>query len=42
MRLGKKHLMIKMIKHIFCDLDGTLYHNGISKEDVDAIKKIEN
>ena len=30
-----------MIKHIFCDLDGTLYHNGISKEDVDAIKKIE-
>jgi len=30
-----------MIKHIFCDLDGTLYHNGINKEDIDAIKKIE-
>jgi len=23
-----------MIKHIFCDLDGTLYHNGINKEDI--------
>ena len=30
-----------MIKHIFCDLDGTLYHNGISKEDIKAIKNIE-
>lgn len=30
-----------MIKHIFCDLDGTLYHNGISDEDVEAIKEIE-
>ena len=30
-----------MIKHIFCDLDGTLYHNGISKEDIESIKRIE-
>lgn len=30
-----------MIKHIFCDLDGTLYQKGISKEDIDAIKEIE-
>ena len=30
-----------MIKHIFCDLDGTLYHNGISKEDIESIKIIE-
>lgn len=30
-----------MIKHIFCDLDGTLYHNGISKDDINAINKIE-
>jgi Cof subfamily protein (haloacid dehalogenase superfamily) len=30
-----------MIKHIFCDLDGTLYHKGIDKADVDAIKEIE-
>lgn len=30
-----------MIKHIFCDLDGTLYHNGIDKEDAKAIEKIE-
>lgn len=30
-----------MIKNIFCDLDGTLYHNGISNEDITAIKKIE-
>lgn len=30
-----------MIKHIFCDLDGTLYHNGINKEDIDVIKNIE-
>ncbi|WGX74553.1 HAD hydrolase family protein [Paraclostridium bifermentans] len=30
-----------MIKYIFCDLDGTLYHNGISKEDAAAINNIE-
>lgn len=30
-----------MIRHIFCDLDGTLYHNGISDEDAKAIKEIE-
>ena len=30
-----------MIKYIFCDLDGTLYHNGISKEDSNAIEEIE-
>jgi Cof subfamily protein (haloacid dehalogenase superfamily) len=30
-----------MIKHIFCDLDGTLYNNGISKEDIESIKIIE-
>ena len=30
-----------MIKHIFCDLDGTLYHNGISDEDTRSIKEIE-
>ena len=30
-----------MIKHIFCDLDGTLYHNGINDEDAKAIKEIE-
>lgn len=30
-----------MIKYIFCDLDGTLYKNGISEEDSQAIKKIE-
>lgn len=30
-----------MIKHIFCDLDGTLYHNGISDEDAKAIEEIE-
>ena len=30
-----------MIKHIFCDLDGTLYHNGINEEDVRAIEEIE-
>lgn len=30
-----------MIKHIFCDLDGTLYHNGINKTDADAINSIE-
>ncbi|WP_300276050.1 Cof-type HAD-IIB family hydrolase [Peptacetobacter sp.] len=30
-----------MIKYIFCDLDGTLYKNGISEEDVKAIKKFE-
>lgn len=30
-----------MIKHIFCDLDGTLYKDGISDEDVKAIKEIE-
>ena len=30
-----------MVKHIFCDLDGTLYHNGISKEDIESIKRIE-
>ena len=31
-----------MIKHIFCDLDGTLYNKGISDEDANAIKDIEN
>lgn len=31
-----------MIKHIFCDLDGTLYHDGISKEDIKAIEYIES
>ncbi|HSQ89624.1 HAD family hydrolase [Romboutsia sp.] len=30
-----------MIKHIFCDLDGTLYHNGINKKDIAAIENIE-
>ena len=30
-----------MIKHIYCDLDGTLYHNGISKDDISSIKHIE-
>lgn len=30
-----------MIKHIFCDLDGTLYNNGIGEEDINAIKMIE-
>lgn len=30
-----------MIKHIFCDLDGTLYHNEINKEDSRAIFDIE-
>lgn len=30
-----------MIRHIFCDLDGTLYHNGIDIQDVEAIKEIE-
>ncbi|MGL6104739.1 HAD family hydrolase [Romboutsia sp.] len=30
-----------MIKHIFCDLDGTLYHGGIENEDADAVKEIE-
>lgn len=30
-----------MIKHIFCDLDGTLFNNGISKEDIKAIEEIE-
>ena len=32
---------LKMIKHIFCDLDGTLFNNGISKEDIKAIEEIE-
>ena len=31
-----------MIKHIFCDLDGTLYHGGIDDQDVKAIKEIED
>lgn len=31
-----------MIKHIFCDLDGTLYHNGINEDDANAIKNIQN
>ncbi|MGL5693672.1 MAG: Cof-type HAD-IIB family hydrolase [Peptostreptococcaceae bacterium] len=31
-----------MIKHIFCDLDGTLYQNGISNEDIRAIEEIES
>ncbi|RDY29484.1 HAD family phosphatase [Romboutsia weinsteinii] len=30
-----------MIRHIFCDLDGTLYHGGISEEDSRAIERIE-
>ena len=31
-----------MIRHIFCDLDGTLYNKGINEEDVKAIRNIEN
>lgn len=31
-----------MIKHIFCDLDGTLYHDGISEDDIKAIEYIES
>ncbi len=32
-----------MIKHIFCDLDGTLYHNNtITKEDIEAIKSLKD
>ena len=31
-----------MIKHIFCDLDGTLYHDGIREEDIKAIEEIGN
>lgn len=30
-----------MIRHIFCDLDGTLFNNGINDEDVRAIEEIE-
>ena len=30
-----------MIKRIFCDLDGTLYNEGVSKKDSDAIKRAE-
>ena len=30
-----------MIKHIFCDLDGTLFHNGVLEQDCDEIKKIQ-
>lgn len=30
-----------MIRHIFCDLDGTLYNDGISDDDVAAIEEIE-
>lgn len=30
-----------MIRHIFCDLDGTLFNNGVSDEDAKAIKEIE-
>lgn len=30
-----------MVKHIFCDLDGTLYHGSISEDDIKAIKMIE-
>ncbi len=30
-----------MIKHIFCDLDGTLYHNGINTEDIKSIEQLE-
>jgi len=30
-----------MIKHIFCDLDGTLYNNCIEENDINAIKMIE-
>lgn len=30
-----------MIKHIFCDLDGTLFNKGISDEDAKAIEEIE-
>lgn len=30
-----------MIRHIFCDLDGTLYNNGISDENIKAIEDIE-
>lgn len=30
-----------MIRHIFCDLDGTLYNNGINDHDIKAIEEIE-
>lgn len=30
-----------MIKYIFCDLDGTLYNNGISNDDIDSISNFE-
>ncbi|WP_455538309.1 HAD family hydrolase [Terrisporobacter sp.] len=30
-----------MIRHIFCDLDGTLYNNGINDDDIKAIEEIE-
>lgn len=30
-----------MIKHIFCDLDGTLFNKGISDDDARAIEEIE-
>lgn len=29
-----------MIKYIFCDLDGTLYDNGIKEDDIEAIRRI--
>ncbi len=29
-----------MIKYIFCDLDGTLYDNGIKEDDLEAIRRI--
>ena len=28
-----------MIKDIFCDLDGTLYRDGISPKDIEAINE---
>ena len=31
-----------MIKNIFCDLDGTLYRNGISEKDIQAIRDAQS
>ena len=31
-----------MIKHIFCDLDGTLYQDGVSNIDVEAVNSLKD
>ena len=31
-----------MIKHIFCDLDGTLYQDGVSSLDVEAVNSLKD